>query len=69
MVLKEEVLEKDGICMSLNLDNVQENISKFECALVGKLLGKWKSFAWLHSELSRRWSHIWEFQLITITPN
>ncbi|KAL0913762.1 hypothetical protein M5K25_017247 [Dendrobium thyrsiflorum] len=53
-ILKEEVLEEDGICMSLNLDKVQENISKLECALVGKLLGKRISFAWLHSELSRR---------------
>ncbi|KAL0922528.1 hypothetical protein M5K25_006518 [Dendrobium thyrsiflorum] len=68
-ILKEEVLEEDGFCMRLNLDKVQENISKLECAIVGKLLGKRISFAWLHSELSRRWSHVGEFQLITIAQN
>ncbi|KAL0910690.1 hypothetical protein M5K25_018769 [Dendrobium thyrsiflorum] len=63
------VLDEDGIFLCLNFDKVKENISKLECALVGKLLGKRISFAWLQGELSRRWSHVGEFQLITIAPN
>ncbi|KAL0911990.1 hypothetical protein M5K25_017930 [Dendrobium thyrsiflorum] len=46
---------------------VIENHTSAIC--VGKILSKRVSFAWLKGELSRQWSPIGEFQLITIPPN
>ncbi|KAL0904363.1 hypothetical protein M5K25_026458 [Dendrobium thyrsiflorum] len=50
-ILKQEVLDEDQICLSLNVDKVQENISKLKCAIVRKLLRKQIFYTWLYGEL------------------
>ncbi|PKU74865.1 Uncharacterized protein MA16_Dca005056 [Dendrobium catenatum] len=67
-VHKEDVLDNDGISLILNEVKVDENIAKLEYAIVGKLLGRRIPFFLLHRKLSKKWSHVGEFKLITIAP-
>ncbi|KAK8951230.1 Cold shock protein 1 [Platanthera zijinensis] len=55
-----------GKSVTMDDDIVDQNIGKFDNALVGKLLGRRLQFSYLNAELRRKWLPFGEFRLILI---